>query len=527
MDNDRFQVFPYTVYTYESVDSTNAVARRAIAMIGDSADLTVHVAGEQTAGKGRNGRTWLNTDRAVMMSIVHETKLNMDKMPILNLAAAMAVRNALVKLTDNKIDLTIKWPNDVLTSEKLEKICGILSEAVRLDGKKYAIIGIGVNLDAARMPGNLLQPATSVYLECGKHVYVLEAVKAILKEFDFQYKLLMSDPDTFLRSFAAGCVTLGRHVAVINGDEIRYGIGEKLAPNGQLIVNYEDGQKELVYAADVSVRNQTTIDENLIKKLMPKRPRKSNKGDFGRAAIIAGTRDMPGAGLMCVRACLRAGAGLTKALIPEQLREAFSRIPEAMLVTDDEKADELISWASAIGIGCGLGVNERTRALVEKALRSGKNCVIDADALNTMAKHRELLDLLHAGVVITPHPAEMARLMECDTEKVVKEFSATAIEFAARYGCCVLLKSASSIIVSPNGTVRYNDSGNSGLAKGGSGDVLAGIVTAMLAQGAKPFDAASIGSFLLGSSAEKALSFLHDRFILAGDITDIISSEIK
>lgn len=526
MENGNYQHYPFTVYTYDEVDSTNAVARRAVISCGDMYDMTVHVAGSQTEGRGRNGRTWLNTDDAVMMSIVHTAKLPAARLPMLNLAAAAAVRKAVMKLTGNAFELSVKWPNDVVTSRGLEKLCGILSEVVAVNGKKYAVIGIGLDLNAGSMPGDLLQPATSVFLECGRRFRVLDAVDAILDEYLVQYELLKLDPEAFLNCFGEYCISVGRHVAVHSGDTVRYGIGDRLAKDGRLIVRFEDGALEEVSAGDVSIKNKSALDAELIKKLMPKREPKGNKGSNGRAGLIVGSCDMPGAALMCAKACVRAGAGLTKALVPDGIRAAFASVPEVMLERE-ENADSFIDWASAVGVGCGMGVSERTAKLLEKVLLSKKPCVIDADALNTMAQRPELMKLLHSNAVLTPHPGEMARLCGCATEEVVKRFSETAIAFAAEHGCCVLLKSASSIIVSPNGNVRYNDSGNSGLAKGGSGDVLAGLVTSMLAQGAKPFDAASIGSFLLGSSAEKALGLLRERFIEAGDIIDIVASELN
>lgn len=520
-------VHPFKLYSYKTVDSTNAVARRAITMMGKEMDMSVHLADEQTEGRGRNGRTWLNTEDAVMMSIVQSTSLGMDKVPILNLVAAAAVKNALMRLTNNEIELTVKWPNDILTSDRLEKVCGILSEVVIIDGKKYAIIGIGVNLNASSMPDDLLQPATSIFLQYGIFIPIIEAVNAILKEFLIQIKLMKADMNLFLLEYAKGCISIGRHVTVNDGERMRYGRGEKLAKNGQLIVDFEDGGPEVIYAADVSVRNLAVMDDKLVRKLIPKRKFDANKGAFGRAGLIVGSDNMPGAALMCTKACIRSGAGLTRVLIPASLAPTFGVVPEAMLISDDRSADDLIKWSTALAIGCGMGVCERTRLLVNKVLLSGKPCVIDADALNTMSEHRELLELLHDKAVITPHPGEMARLCECSVEEVLNRFSPCAIGFASRYGCTVLLKSASSIIVSPKGAIRYNDSGNDGLAKGGSGDVLTGIITGMLAQGAKPFDAASVGSYLLGICAEKAIDHLKNRFIEATDIVDIVDTEIN
>ena len=526
MENGRYDAYPFEVYTYDVVDSTNAAARRALAMMGESVDRSVHVAGEQTEGKGRRGRSWLNTEDAVMMSIVQSTKLSMDRIPMLNLAAAAAVRNAMLKMTGRAVDLSIKWPNDVVTTERLEKVCGILSEVVRIEGKKFAVIGIGLNLNADHLPDDLLQPATSIYMQYGKYIGVLDAVNEILKEFLVQYKLLMSDAEAFCKNFVQNCISIDRHLAVIEENRVRYGVGDRLAPNGQLLVRYEDGVSDVVYAADVSVISQKEIDDQLAAKLMPRRRPGSNKGDHGRALIIAGSPGMPGAALMCTGACIRSGAGLTKALIPAEIMPSFAVIPEAMLSTDDGEAGRLIEWAGVIAIGPGMGVSERTRALVKTALSSGKPCVADADALNTIAEYPELMELLHEKVLITPHPGEMARLLGSDVDTVRKNFSASAISFAKQHKCGVLLKSASSIIVSSSGAVRYNDRGSSALAKGGSGDVLTGVIAAMAAQGAKLFDAASLGAYLLGISGEKAVYTLHNRFARATDMIDIIASEL-
>ena len=527
MKDDCYDWKSYRIYTYDSVDSTNSVAKRAVELAGADMDRSVHVAGEQTNGKGRRGRKWLNTDEAVMMSIVVRTKLQMDRVPLLNLAAAVAVRNAVLKLTEGQVGLSIKWPNDLVVTDRFEKVCGILSEAVIKDKAKYAVIGIGLNLNAETVPDGLLQPASSVFIQCRRYVKVLDAVNAIVEEFDSQYRLLQKDIPEFIRDYASQCVSLGRHVKVDFGGNVRYGVGDKLSPSGQLIVKYEDGETDEVNCADVSIRNLERTDERLAAELLPRRRPDANKGSFGRALLIVGSDVMPGAALMCTKACIRTGAGLTKVLIPESIKPSFALIPEAMLETDDEKADELIKWASVIGIGCGLGISPRTRKLIEAVLLSKKPCVLDADALNTLSRNKTILELLHENAVITPHPAEMARLIGEKTEKVLKCFTNTALAFAEEYGCNVLLKSASSVLASPDGRVRYNDSGSSALAKGGSGDVLTGIITAFIAQGAAPFDAASLGAYLLGVSAEKAIDFLHNRFVCAGDVIDIISSEIN
>lgn len=522
-----YQKYPYTVYKFEVIDSTNNAARREIERLGTSADRLVFVADEQTEGRGRNGREWLNSEAAVMMSIVRTTKLSMDRMPILNLVAALAVKDAVKKLTNGVAELSVKWPNDLITKDRLEKVCGILSETVSLNGTKFAILGIGLNLNAKKLPDGLLQPASSVYLQYGKFINVIDAVNAILAEFEVKYNLFMKDQEAFLKEFASDCVSIGHHVSVDNGETVRYGVGDKLAKNGQLIVRYEDGETDVVYAADVSVRNQTLIDDRLALRLRPKREPSANKGAFGKAALIVGSEDMPGAALMSTLACIRSGAGLTRVLVPDAIKPSFTAVPEAMILTDDEDADELIKWSNAILIGCGMGTGKRTLELLKKALESKKPCVIDADGLNTLAKNKKLYELLHDKVVLTPHPAEMARLTGEKVDHVVKYRTRVALDFAKANGVNVLLKSDSSVLASPDGTIRYNDSGSSALAKGGSGDVLAGIITAFIAQGVKPYDAASLGAYVLGLSAEKSIDFLHNRFVAASDIIEIVSNDLN
>lgn len=263
------------------------------------------------------------------------------------------------------------------------------------------------------------------------------------------------------------------------------------------------------------------IDAEFVKELLPYRKIVSNKGNYGRVLMLVGSVGMTGAAVMSSIAALRAGAGLVKAYVPHKVVDAFAVAPEVMCVSDDAAdIDELIAWADVIAVGCGMGNDEKRTWKLRKALLSRKPIVVDADALNAMDE--ELLQLLHENCVITPHPGEMARLTGGKIEDVLNAFPHTARAFAAKYGCVVLLKSAVSVIASPRGELRYNTAGNAGLAKGGSGDVLAGIVAAQLAQGLEPFDSASVGAYILGSAAEEALELLGTRAVLARDVIGAI-----
>ncbi|MBR3299058.1 MAG: NAD(P)H-hydrate dehydratase [Clostridia bacterium] len=318
---------------------------------------------------------------------------------------------------------------------------------------------------------------------------------------------------------------------VFNADET---VSFVAAKRGHLITNRLEcvGRLKIVQigmADEAHMRmleREQLVDREFAGSLLPERKRYSNKGDHGRALVIGGSPGMSGAPVMAAAACIRAGAGLTRAIVPEQTLPAFAALPEAMVLKDTE-ADlaAQLEWAGAVCIGCGMGADERAASKLEALLASGKRAVIDADALNLMSNkaNRSLLSRLSAKHIITPHPGEMARLLGSSVAEVLAGPVRAASGFAEEHGCIVLLKNAVSVIASPDGRLRYNSSGNAGLAKGGSGDCLGGIVTALLAQGLEPFDAASVGAYLLGASADEALELLKTRALAAGDVISALA----
>ena len=242
----------------------------------------------------------------------------------------------------------------------------------------------------------------------------------------------------------------------------------------------------------------------------------------GAAALCA---TYPGAALLCSRAALRGGAGLLSVCIPDPVRPYFRALPEAITVptgTEDwgmEAADVAVramQKKQAIGIGCGVGAGDIT-GIIEAALRSSVPTVLDADALNQLARRRELLRLLHENVILTPHVGEMARLLNTTVDEVLND----PLGAVSQFPCTVLLKGATTL-VHASGRTAFLTFGNPGLAKGGSGDVLTGLITALLAQGLKPFDAARAGAYLLGTSADRAMRLLNERMLLASDVIDMI-----
>ena len=262
-----------------------------------------------------------------------------------------------------------------------------------------------------------------------------------------------------------------------------------------------------------------------IAALLPERPFDSHKGRNGHALLCVGSSTYPGAALLSSRATLRGGAGLLTVCTPDPVRPFFSALPEAITVptgTDDwceaAAATAIKSMANkqAIGIGCGVGKGDIT-AVIEAALRSGTKLVLDADALNQMAKDRSLLHLLHENVVLTPHAGEMARLLDCTVSDVLSD----PLGAVKAFRCTTLLKGATTL-VHANERTAFLTFGNPGLAKGGSGDVLTGLVTALLAQGLSAFDAARAGAYLLGTSADRAMKLLGERALLASDVIDMV-----
>ncbi len=266
------------------------------------------------------------------------------------------------------------------------------------------------------------------------------------------------------------------------------------------------------------------IEREDVMKLLPEQSRASHKGKNGKALLCVGSDKYVGAALMSAKACLRAGCGLLYVATVPKVREALHTIPEAMtLHIDSAKAE--IAGKNAVGIGCGIG-NRDIGELLKSILMAKLPTVVDADGLNYLSRHKELYAFLHEKVVLTPHVGEMARLCDTDIATVLNDCVNVCTSFAKEYGCVVLLKGASSCI-SDGKRMYINTSGNAGLAKGGSGDVLTGIITALLAGGLSAMDAAAAGAYLLGSSADEALNLLKNRALNAGDVVSAIRSEVN
>ena len=267
------------------------------------------------------------------------------------------------------------------------------------------------------------------------------------------------------------------------------------------------------------------------KRLLPPRKRTAHKGDSGKALLCVGSPQYVGAALLSARACLAAGCGILYIACPDVVREALWQLPEAIGIPVGEDWDQnscqaairALEGKQAVGLGCGVG-NGDVSSLIEAALVSKLPLVLDADGLNCLSRHAELFSLLHGKVVLTPHPGEMSRLTGLAPQQILDDPVGVAVQHARRWGCTVLLKGAATV-VSDGRRTRIVAEGNAGLGKGGSGDVLTGIVTGLLAQGVEPFTAACLGSYLLGTSADKAFELLKERMLRATDVIEALAYE--
>ena len=284
-------------------------------------------------------------------------------------------------------------------------------------------------------------------------------------------------------------------------------------------------QIEAIFARDVS-RGE-----------LPKRSKICHKGTFGRLLNIAGSLQCSGAAVMSTRAALRSGVGLctlaapistVKALSGKLVENTFLPLPE----TEDgfignnacEQIDEILPKMTAVSIGCGLGNSENTRKIVEHVIKNA-NCpiIIDADGINCLSANIDVLKERTGDTVITPHPLEFSRISGMTVGEIQADRIGAAKKFAGKYGVVVLLKGAYSVISDSMGDeVIVNPTGNSALAKGGSGDVLTGMIGAMLAQGVDAYHAAASAAYCHGYAAELVSKEKFAPSVLASDIIEAL-----
>ena len=281
------------------------------------------------------------------------------------------------------------------------------------------------------------------------------------------------------------------------------------------------------------------MDKNIVKRAVPNRPDNANKGTMGTLLSVCGSFGMAGAAILAGKSALRCGVGLEKLAIPKSIYPiAAGSILESVFLPLSETSDGKISRtniprllleakkSTAVLLGCGLSVCDDTKALVKSFV---ENCtvpmVLDADALNCIADNPEILKKRKSDIIITPHPGEMGRLCGITAKEVNADRVDVALSFAKKYGVITVLKGSGTIIASPNGQALLNTNGNSGMATAGSGDVLSGILTALVGRGCDPDIAAPLAAYLHGEAGDRAMERLGPDYMNASDIIKGLSFE--
>jgi ADP-dependent NAD(P)H-hydrate dehydratase / NAD(P)H-hydrate epimerase len=300
-----------------------------------------------------------------------------------------------------------------------------------------------------------------------------------------------------------------------------------------------EGYCGTVHILNIGLHKKFEADEDAAFELLDKafiktiyRPRKkfAHKGNFGHAALVCGSNGMMGAAVLSAKACLRAGAGKLTSYIPKCGYHILqSTVPEAMCMIAGEEyilSAPVIEKFNAVGIGPGISLQTSHAALLKEIFpKINSPIVIDADALNTIALHKELLSFIPPQSILTPHPKEFDRLFGTTANDFDR--LQLALQKSAAHNIYIVLKGHYTFIGMPNGTSFFNSTGNAGMAKGGSGDVLTGIITGLLAQGYAPLQSCVMGVYLHGSAGDIAASKFSQEAMLASNIVECLGEAFK
>lgn len=258
---------------------------------------------------------------------------------------------------------------------------------------------------------------------------------------------------------------------------------------------------------------------------MPDRECNGNKGSFGKVLLVAGSYKMAGAAILSAKAAYRIGAGMVKIISCEENRIIIQQaVPEALFGTEEDLQNSL-SWADVVAIGPGIGMEQKAKECLEQVIqKSGLPLIMDADALNLLAKHKELYrELINQGkngrkVILTPHVGELSRLMNVPVTDLKVNLWKYGKMLARELHAVIVAKDARTVICREEGSDCLNTCGNSGMATAGSGDVLTGVIAGLTAQGMEAFQAAGIGVYLHGKAGDSVAEKIGEHACMAGDL---------
>lgn len=276
-----------------------------------------------------------------------------------------------------------------------------------------------------------------------------------------------------------------------------------------------------------------TAGKDIYRKMLPDRPEDSNKGTYGRLLVIAGSKGMAGAAYLNAHAAYMTGAGLVRIYTSSDNREILQTLlPEAIITTYEEYNKEellsLLTWADGVCIGSGLGMSRLSEKILKTVIEYVKvPCLIDADGLNLLAENNNYLNqMAERRFVITPHMKEMSRLTGTPVEELKADRIQILKDFLSRYRITCVLKDSRTLIASEEKGIRMNLTGNSAMAKAGSGDVLAGVISGWMVQGKEAEDAAELGTYIHGLSGDLAKFEKGVYSVMARDLIEYISKAL-
>lgn len=299
--------------------------------------------------------------------------------------------------------------------------------------------------------------------------------------------------------------------------------GKVVAADIGIDTRFFEGKQEICY----------TLDLEDIPKRLPVRKADSHKGTFGKVLMITGSKGMAGAAYLSAKAAYTCGAGLVQIYTEESNRTILQQLlPEAIISTytgfDSGQLKKLLKWADVVCIGCGLGQHAVSEELLKETLKICQvPCVIDADGLNLLACHMELLREMDHPVILTPHMKEMAGILGCSVAELAEERFSRLMKFTAQYPAVCALKDARTVVAERFRPFFVNTAGNQAMAKAGSGDVLAGVITGLLAQHMEAGDAAVLGVYLHACGGDEARARFGSYSVLAEQLAESIGICIK
>jgi hydroxyethylthiazole kinase-like uncharacterized protein yjeF len=361
-----------------------------------------------------------------------------------------------------------------------------------------ALLGVGCNKETTGILGDLIMHLN----ESNAKIFSVDIPSGLGCE-------KMYNENTTIQAFFTGTFQRAKLSFFLN--ESAYFIGNKSIIDIGLNENFINEQDSNYYY----------LVENDVQQAIRKRNRFSHKGNYGHALLIAGSIGKMGAAILASKACLHAGAGMLTTLVPDGYDHVLNAtLPEAMTVNQVDLLNHSfndLELFQAIGIGSGLGKSSESFELLRKIItESEKPLVIDADGLNLLALHPELLTFLPENSILTPHPKEFIRIVSPYTDSMDRIQKAK--KFTQKYKCILVVKDAITCVVDSSGEVYFNTTGNPSMAKAGSGDVLCGFILGLLSQGYTPLQAACLAVFYHGKAGDLA-AFQHgENHVIASDL---------